>query len=324
MPPDRIGSAQPGQTPTAGDPALLVLGPLTLQGDAGEVRLGGAKPRRLLAALALNAGQMVPADRLIDIAWGDSPPRTARQNLHTYLWSLRRSLAAATGRRLVIQGRPPGYLLRITAGDLDWHVFRDLCSAAARCPSSDPAAAGRLLRKALGLWRGPALADIADGLPLLGAWAAAIEEERLTVVERRIQADLAAGWHRELTSELAVLAAAYPFREQFRAHQMVALYRCGRQAEALAAFHQLRGQLADELGVDPSPKLNRIYEAILRADTALDWPTQKPQAPAQRATIASAPPIAEPEQRKRGTYLTRVSHTPQTARVANHKASTRS
>src|SRR5215469_3317582 len=108
MPPDRIGPAQPGQALTAGDPALLVLGPLTLQGDAGEVRLGGAKPRRLLAALALNGGQMVPADRLIDIAWGDSPPRTARQNLHTYLWSLRQSLALAAGRRLVIQVKPSG------------------------------------------------------------------------------------------------------------------------------------------------------------------------------------------------------------------------
>jgi DNA-binding SARP family transcriptional activator len=220
MRPDTIESAHPGQTSASGHPALLVLGPLMLQGDAGEVRLGGAKPRRLLAALALNAGQMVPADRLIDIAWGDSPPRTARQNLHTYLWSLRRSLAAATGRRLGIQVRPPGYLLRIAPGDLDLHVFRDLCSAATRCPPSDPAAAGQLLREALGLWRGPALADIADDLPLLDAWAAAIEEERLTALEQRIQTDLATGRHRQLTGELAVLAVAHPFREQFRAHQI--------------------------------------------------------------------------------------------------------
>ena len=276
------------QTVVAGDPALLVLGPLTLRGDAGVVRLGGAKPRRLLAALALNGGQMVSADRLIDVAWGDSPPRTARQNLHTYLWSLRRSLAAATGGRLVIQVQPPGYLLRIAPGDLDWHIFRELCSAAARCASSDPAAAGQLLHEALGLWRGPALADIADGLPLLDAWAAAMEEERLTALEQRIQADLATGWHRELTGELALLVAAYPFREQFRAHQMVALYRCGRQAEALAAFHQLREQLTDELGVDPSPKLHRLYEAMLRADAALDCPEQRAYAPDHRAALAAS------------------------------------
>ena len=276
------------QTVVAGDPALLVLGPLTLRGDAGVVRLGGAKPRRLLAALALNGGQMVSADRLIDVAWGDSPPRTARQNLHTYLWSLRRSLAAATGRRLVIQVQPPGYLLRIAPSDLDWHIFRELCSAAARCASSDPAAAGQLLHEALGLWRGPALADIADGLPLLDAWAAAMEEERLTALEQRIQADLATGWHRALTGELALLVAAYPFREQFRAHQMVALYRCGRQAEALAAFHQLRGQLTDELGVDPSPKLHRLYEAMLRADATLDCPGQRAYAPDHRAALAAS------------------------------------
>ena len=288
MPLHRIGSAQPGQALAAGAPALRVLGPLVLHGGAGEVRLGGAKPRRLLAALALNAGQLVPADRLIDVAWGDSPPRTARQNLHTYLWSLRRSLAAATGRRLVIQVRSPGYLLRISPSDLDWHLFRDLCSAAARCPPSDPAAAGRLLRRALALWRGPALAGIAEGLPLLGAWATAMEEERLTVLERRIEVDLAAGRHRELTSELAVLVAAYPFREHFRAHQMVALYRCGRQAEALAAFHQLRGQLTDELGVDPSPKLHRLYEAMLRADAALDCPGQRAYAPDHRAALAAS------------------------------------
>jgi DNA-binding SARP family transcriptional activator len=104
-----------------------------------------------------------------------------------------------------------------------------------------------LLRQALSFWRGPALADIADGVPLLGAVATAMEEERLTAVEQRIRADLTAGRHRELTGELAVLVAAYPFREQFRAHQMVALYRCGRQAEALEGFRQLRVQLTSSV-----------------------------------------------------------------------------
>jgi len=225
----------------------------------------------LLAALALYNGQTVSADRLIDIAWGDAPPRTARQNLHTYVWSLRQSLALAAGRRLVIQVKPSGYLLHIAPGALDWHIFCQLCSAAARCPSSESATVGTLLRQALSFWRGPALADIADGVPLLGAVATAMEEERLTAVEQRIQADLAAGRHGELTGELAMLVAVYPFREQFRAHQMVALYRCGRQAEALAGFHQLRVRLASELGVDPSPQLSELYQAMLRADTSLDW-----------------------------------------------------
>lgn len=249
-----------------------------LRGALGPVKLGGVKPRRLLAALALNAGRVISADRLIDLAWGELPPRTARQNLHTYLWSLRRSLAAAAGPRLVILERPPGYLLRAAPGELDWHRFRDLCSAAGRCLSSDPGTGGTLLRQALGLWRGPALSDVADGLPQLAARLGAMEEERLTALEQRIQADLAAGRHGELTAELGELAAVYPFREQFLAHQMVALYRSGRQAEALAGFHLLRERLADELGVDPSPGLNRLYVAMLRADPALDWPGAVPGA----------------------------------------------
>jgi len=171
---------------------------------------------------------VISADRLIDIAWGELPPRTARQNLHTYLWSLRRSLAAAVGPRLVILERPPGHLLRVAPGELDWHRFRDLCSAARRCLSSDPAVGGTLLRQALSLWRGPVLFDVADAPPQLAARLAAMEEERLTALEQRIQADLAVGRHGELTAELTELAAAYPLREQFLAHQMMALYRCGR------------------------------------------------------------------------------------------------
>jgi len=264
-----------------------------LRGACGPVKLGGVKPRRLLAALALNTGRVISADRLIDIAWGELPPRTARQNLHTYLWSLRRSLAGAVGPRLVILERPPGYLLRVAPGELDWHRFRDLCSAARRCLSSDPAVGGTLLRQALSLWRGPALFDVADDLPQLAARLAAMEEERLTALEQRIQADLAAGRHGELTAELTELAAAYPLREQFLAHRMVALYRCGRQAEALDGFHLLRERLADELGVDPSPALNRLYVAMLRADAALDWPGAAPGALADRNSYSAESKFTE-------------------------------
>jgi SARP family transcriptional regulator, regulator of embCAB operon len=133
-----------------------------------------------------------------------------------------------------------------------------------------------------------ALFDVADGLPQLAARLASLEEERLTALEQRIEADLAAGRHGELTAELTELAAAHPFREQFAAHQMVALYRCGRQAEALAGFHLLRKRLADELGVDPSPGLNRLYVAMLRGDAALDWPGAVPGA------SAAGPPATRP------------------------------
>ena len=245
-------------------PALMVLGPLRLRGEAGEAALGGIKPRRLLAVLALNAGEIVSADRLIDVVWNDLPPHSARQNLQTYVWFLRRLLAAAGRDRIRIEAQPPGYLLRAARGELDLHVFRSLSSAGAACLASDPARATKLLGEATALWRGPALDNLADGLPSLRPRIAALEEARLTALDQRIQADLALGRHREIVGELAELAGLYPLFEQFRAHQMVALYRCGRQAEALAVFGDLRRELAEELGIDPGPGLRRLRGQALR------------------------------------------------------------
>lgn len=199
---------------------------------------------------------------------------------------LRRSLAAATGSRLAVRASRPGYRLDAAPGELDWHCFRDLSAAAAGCLSSDPAAAGRLLRQALGLWRGDALADVADGVPLLQARLAAMEEERLGVLEQRIEADLAAGRHRELLGELAELVLVHPLRERFRAHQMVALYRCGRQAEALSVFHRLRTELTTELGIEPGHELSRLFQALLRADPSLDWPGAVPAPPGEATPVA--------------------------------------
>jgi DNA-binding SARP family transcriptional activator len=255
-------------------PALMVLGPLRLRGEAGEAALGGIKPRRLLAVLALNAGEIVSADRLIDVVWNDLPPHSARQNLQTYVWFLRRLLAAAGRDRIRIEAQPPGYLLRAARGELDLHVFRSLSSAGAACLASDPARATKLLGEATALWRGPALDNLADGLPSLRPRIAALEEARLTALDQRIQADLALGRHREIVGELAELAGLYPLFEQFRAHQMVALYRCGRQAEALAVFGDLRRELAEELGIDPGPGLRRLHRDILAADPGLEWPDQ--------------------------------------------------
>lgn len=271
-------------------PTLLILGPLRLQCAAGDCGLGGVKPRRLLAALALHAGEVVSVDRLADVVWGDCPPRSARQNLNTYVWSLRRSLMAAAGGRLAVRPRPPGYMLDVAAGELDWDCFCELTGAAAECLSSDPAVAAGLLRQALDLWRGRALADIAEGLPLMQARLAAMEEARLTALERRIQADLAAGGHRAIVAELAELTAAHPLREQFGAHRMVALYRCGRQAEALSAFHELRAELADELGVEPGRELSMLYQAMLRGDPRLDLPEPHPEPRHVRASAAGPLP----------------------------------
>jgi DNA-binding SARP family transcriptional activator len=251
-------------------PALLILGPLRLQGADGEVALGGDKPRRLLAALALHAGEWISADRLIDLIWAESAPRSARQNLQTYVWSLRRSLRRAGAGGIDLQAQANGYLLAAGPDALDWHMFRLLVKAGGRRVKSDPAAAAERLRAAVDLWRGPALADLADGLPQLAARITGLEEARLSAVEQRVEADLAAGRHCDVVAELAEFVCVHPFRERFRAQQMLALYRCGRQAEALIAYQSLRRELADSLGIDPSLELASLQAAILRRDAALD------------------------------------------------------
>lgn len=156
-----------------------------------------------------------------------------------------------------------------------------------------PATAGKLLREALELWRGPALADVADGLPLLRPRIEALEEARLTALERRVRADLAVGRHRDLIAELT---SAYPLSEQLRAHQMVALYRGGRQADALAVFHRLRGQLDAELGIYPGPDLGRLYEAILRADPSLGSAVSGGAAGSLAAAPSASSALAVPRQ----------------------------
>ena len=250
-------------------PVLLVLGPLRVEGLDGGVPLGGVRPRRLLAALALQAGQAVSCDRLADVVWEGCPPRSARQNLQTYVWSLRRALARAGEQGPAIVAGAGGYLLRAGPRATDWDRFCWLSQAAARCLAADPAASAGLLAQALGLWRGRVLADVADGMPALAPQVAAMEEARLAALEQRVDAELAAGHGEQLAAELAGLAAAYPLRERFRAQRMLALYRAGRQAEAMAEFHALRALLDAELGVLPCAEVTRLYQAILRADPRL-------------------------------------------------------
>ncbi|HUZ23360.1 MAG TPA: BTAD domain-containing putative transcriptional regulator [Streptosporangiaceae bacterium] len=262
---------------------LLILGPLRLVGATGEVALGGEKPRKLLAALALHAGETISPGRLIDIIWGPEPPRCATQNLQTYIWSLRRALEQAGGCGVFIQTQPGGYVLQAEPGALDWDRFGSLSLTAAECMRSDPATAGSLLREALDLWRDRPLADIADAMPALGARIAALEEARLTALEQRVDADLAAGRSREVIGELAELAAAHPLREQFRAQLMLALYRSGRRAEALSAFRDLRAELREELGIDPTAELAALHEGILRGDPGLSAPEAGPASTASAA-----------------------------------------
>lgn len=254
--------------------ALGILGPLRLGGPAGDVRLGGDRPRRLLAILAVHANEVVSVDRLTEAVWSSAAPRSARENLQTYVWSLRRAIKASGARGIQIAAEPPGYVLRIEPAELDWLLFTELAGAAEECAARDPARAGELLREALGQWRGEVLADVGEDLPVLRPRLTAMAEARLSAIELRIRADLDCGRSRESAAELSELVVEHPLRERMRALQMLALHRSGRQADALAVFHQLRAQLAEELGVDPGPEVREVYQAILRADPAIDGPAR--------------------------------------------------
>ena len=252
-----------------------MLGPLEVLDDAGRpLALGGPKQRALLAVLLLHVGQVVSADRLMDELWGEDPPETARSVLQVYVANLRKVLEPARPRRAVggvLRTQPPGYLVDLSPGELDLLRFERLAGEGrAALADGDPAQAARLLRQALDLWRGPALAGVVLQASGLGE-VARLEEQRLAAVEDRIQAELGTGHHHELTGELEALVAAHPLRERLHGQLLVALYRSGRQAEALAAYRRMRETLAEQLGIDPGRPLQDLERAILAQDPTLDW-----------------------------------------------------
>ena len=205
---------------------IRILGPLEVVVDGRPLVLGGPRQRALLAILALHANELVSRDRLIDEIWGDEPPETARTALQVYVSQLRKTLGRDT-----IQTRPGGYLLEVGEGELDSDVFEQLVG---KTRGASPSVAAERLREALGLWRGPPLADL-DGL-VAGPERARLEEERLAALEQRIDADLELGRHAALTPELEGLVREHPLRERLRGQLMLALYRCGRQADALEVY----------------------------------------------------------------------------------------
>jgi len=243
--------------------------------DGGVAKdLGGLRERTLLARLLLSAGQVVSADRLADDVWAGQPPPHCMATLRVYISRLRRALG--TGSEAVAT-HPPGYRIVLQDGELDAHQFDGLVAAAREnMAAGRPDAAAARLRQALGLWRGPALSDIAD-FAFAQAEIARLEEARLAATEDRAEADLACGRHASLIGELEGLAAAHPLRERLCGQLMLALYRCGRQADALQAYSDLRGVLADELGIDPNPSLRRLQEAILRQEHSLEWRPASPK-----------------------------------------------
>jgi predicted ATPase/DNA-binding SARP family transcriptional activator len=248
-----------------------VLGPVTVRRSSGErVRVPDRKVRALLADLLVTPGRVVSSDRLIDDLWGDELPANPTSTLQTRVSQLRRALAAAepAGRSLVVT-RAPGYLIDIAPEDLDIERFRALAARARR--RTETRIRASLLADALGLWRGPAFADVAEE-SFARAVADRVEEERLVVVEEHAEARLELGEHHELSAALGELVARHPLRERLRAAQMRALYRSGRHSDGLAAFADLRTRLADELGIDPSPELHALYLAMLNQEPALAAP----------------------------------------------------
>jgi DNA-binding SARP family transcriptional activator/class 3 adenylate cyclase len=252
-----------------------ILGPLEVLYDGRPVSLGGARERAVMALLLLSANRVVSAERLAEDLWGGSAPEEAVRSLRVFVSRLRKALREAGGEDVVVT-QAPGYMARVDPSALDSARFEVLLARGReQAKRDDHAGASATLSEALALWRGPALADVADA-PLARAEAARLEEARLGALEERVEADLASGRHGEVVAELEALTRAHPLRERFWASRMVALYGSGRQAEALRAYQELRRQLTDELGLEPSAALARLEGAILRHEPELDWPPAPP------------------------------------------------
>jgi len=258
-----------------------ILGSVEVVGEEGPLALGAPKQRALLAVLLVNANTVVSRDRLVDSLWGAEPPRSAVSSLQVYVHGLRSALGAEC-----IERHGTGYRLHLDPAELDLSRFDRLVVAATDAFTSGRAAdAAKDLRRALGLWRGAALADLA-GEPVHDAEAAQLEERRLRALELRHEAELALGRHDELVPDLERLIAAEPYRERFRSQHALALYRSGRQVDALAACRATRELLVDELGIDPGPELQELERRILHHDPAL----AAPEAPAPARMRLPTPP----------------------------------
>jgi DNA-binding SARP family transcriptional activator len=246
---------------------LCLLGPLVVSKGGQRIAVAGSKPRALLAILALEVGHVVSADRLVEELWPEEPPDTAAHAVQVYVSQLRKALGADA-----ISTRRPGYVLELDPERIDVHRFARLAEQGRTAlRAGDPIAAERALRAALALWRGPALADFTYE-PFAQSEIARLEELRLVALEERVEADLELGRHAGLVSELEGLVHAQPLRERTRAQHMLALYRSGRQAEALAAYRRAREALVEEVGIEPGPALRELEAAILRQDQSLLLP----------------------------------------------------
>jgi predicted ATPase/DNA-binding SARP family transcriptional activator len=296
-----------------------VLGPLEVLVDGRLAALGAAKQRLVLAALLADANAVVSLDRLIDILWGEAPPQSAHGTVQGYIYRLRGAIEPRRGPgdpAATLLTRPPGYLLEVAPGQLDAIRFTDLlCAARRQAAGGELAQAATLLDEALGLWRGPAWAEFAE-LDFARAEVARVDGQRAAATEDRAEIDLALGRHSELISGLEATAASYPLRERPRAQLMLALYRAGRQAEALRAYQAFRSYLIEEVGLEPSAALQRLEDAIVLSKPELDWTGTGDDARglvlvsrgAQATPAALRSPPNGPLDGERAEVVSRVSH----------------
>jgi YVTN family beta-propeller protein len=269
---------------------IRLLGAVEASADGIALPLGGPRQRAVLADLALHAGQLIAADRLIDDLWGERPPASAKHTLETYVSRLRHVLNTSGAASLPLVTRPGGYLLDAAPECVDAGQFRDLAARGSDASDhGDASGAVLLLSSAVQLWRGAALADVQDA-PFAVLAAQRLEEERLIASEKLVEVRLALGRHRELVPELEALIAGAPYREGFHAQLMLALYRSGRQAEALAAFGRARDLLAGELGIEPGRELRQLQRAVLQQAPELEPGTEA----AGRALLPAAAPASRP------------------------------
>ena len=257
-----------------------VLGPLEVVDNGRRLNLGGAKQQAVLASLLVHADQTVALEQLVDELWDEAPPETAPKTIRVYVSRLRKLL-----RDGAIERRPGGYVLRLNGDRVDLRQFEQYADEGRLAlAAGDPRQAADLLRQALNLWRGPALAGL--GSETLRHEAVRLEELRLRTLEDRLEADLACGRHRDLVGELQALVAEQPLRQRPRAQLMLAFYRSGRAGEALEVYRQTHRLLVDELGIDPGEELRALERAILRSDPALELPTIAPtNLPAQATPL---------------------------------------
>lgn len=261
-----------------------VLGTLLVRANRADVPITGAKLRALLAALLLQANRTVSQEALVEVVWDGHPPPEALGTLRSYIMRLRRTLGEA-GDRVVT--RPSGYAIEVEDGEFDLRRFQDARARAREyAAAGDWSAVSATLTGALALWRGEPLADVPVQESLRDDIGALVEE-RLQATHQRIAADIELGRHEDVLAELRELTARHPLHELFRGQFMLALYRSGRQAEALAAYRAARRLLIEELGVEPTPQLQTLHERILAADPALAAP--EPQAPTAGASERPGP-----------------------------------